>query len=90
MAAQSLHRVESPLGDWFRRMKAKLGAPAATTAAAHKLARVLYSMIKYQKPFDPALLGNPPLRLARKENALRRAAKELGYTLQPIQPVAVS
>ena len=34
MAAQSLHRVESPMGDWFRRMKAKLGAPGATTAAA--------------------------------------------------------
>lgn len=90
MAAQSLHRVESPLGDWFRRMKAKLGAPGATTAAAHKLARVLYAMIKYRKPFDPARLGNPALRQARKENALRRAAKELGYVLQPIQDVAVS
>jgi len=90
MAAQSLHRVESPMGDWFRRMKAKLGAPGATTAAAHKLARVLYAMIKYRKPFDPARLGNPVLRQARKENALRRAAKELGYVLQPIQDAAVS
>lgn len=90
MSAQLLHRVESPLGDWFRRMKAKLGAPGATTAAAHKLARVLYSMIKYRKPFDPARLGNPALRQARKENALRRAAMELGYALQPIQAVAVS
>jgi transposase len=90
MAAQSLSRMESPLGDWFRRMKAKLGATAAATAAAHKLARVLYAMIKYRKPFDPARLGNPALRLARKENALRRAAKELGYILQPIQTVAVS
>jgi len=50
MAAQSLHRVESPLGDWFRRMKAKLGAPGATTAAAHKLARVLYAMINTESP----------------------------------------
>jgi len=90
MAAQSLHRVESPLGDWFRRMKAKLGAPGATTAVAHKLARVLYAMIKHRKPFDPARLGNPVLRRARKENALRRAAEELGYTLQPLQAVAVS
>jgi hypothetical protein len=29
LAAQSLNRVESPLGDWFRRMRAKLG-PAGT------------------------------------------------------------
>ncbi len=90
MAAQSLHRVESALGDCFRRMKAKLGAPGATTAAAHKLARVLNAMIKYRQPFDPARLGNPALRQARKENALRRAAKELGYALQPIQAGAVS
>jgi hypothetical protein len=64
--------------------------PGATTAAAHKLARVLYAMIKCRKAFDPARLGNPALRQARKENALRRAAKELGYVLQPIQAVAVS
>jgi len=90
MAAQSLHRVESPLGEWFRRMKAKLGPSGATTAVAHKLARVLYAMIKYRKPFDPERLGNPALRKARKENSLRRAAMELGYVLQPIQAVAVS
>jgi hypothetical protein len=90
LAAQSLHRMESPLGEWFRRMKAKLGARAATTAAAHKLARVLYAMIKSRKPFDPARLGNPALRRTRKENALRRAAKELGFDLQPIQAVPVS
>ena len=90
MAAQSLERVESPLGDWYRRMKAKLGAPGAITAAAHKLARVMYAMVKYRKPFDPARLGNPALRRARKENALRRAAKQLGFALQPLQTVAVS
>lgn len=90
MAAQSLHRVESPLGEWFRRMKAKRGPAGATTAAAPKLARVLYSMIKHRMPFDPERLGNPALRRAPKENALRRAAKELGYDLQPIQAVAVS
>jgi transposase len=90
MAAQSLNRVESPLGDWYRRMKAKLGAPGAITAAAHKLARVLYAMIKYRTPFDPARLGNPALRRARKENSLRRAAQELGFVLQPIPDAAVS
>jgi hypothetical protein len=47
-------------------------------------------MIKYRKPLDPALLGNPALRKARKEKALRRAAGELGYALQPIQALAVS
>ena len=91
MAAQSLYRTESVLGDWFRRLRAKLGTPAAITATAHKLARVLYAMIKHRRPFDPQRLGNLALRRQRKENALRRAAKELGFNLQPLQPeVAVS
>jgi hypothetical protein len=91
MAAQSLYRTESVLGDWFRRLRAKLGTPAAITATAHKLARVLYAMIKHRRPFDPQRLANPALRRQRKENALRRAAKELGFVLQPLQSeVAVS
>jgi transposase len=90
MAAQSLYRTESVLGDWFRRLRAKLGTPAAITATAHKLARVLYAMVKHRRPFDPTRLGNPALRRQRKENALRRAAKELGFALQPLQAGAVS
>jgi transposase len=42
MAAQSLQKSESALGDFYRRMRAKLGAPKAITAAAHKLARVVF------------------------------------------------
>lgn len=90
MAAQSLYRSESVLGDWFRRLRAKLGTPAAITATAHKLARVLYAMVKHRRAFDPSRLGNPALRRQRKENALRRAAKELGFVLQPLQAGAVS
>jgi len=36
MAAQSLYHGKSALGDFYRRMRAKLGAPKAITAAAHK------------------------------------------------------
>jgi uncharacterized protein YhjY with autotransporter beta-barrel domain len=36
MAAQSLNSVESTLGDWFRRMRAKLGPAGAVTAAARQ------------------------------------------------------
>ncbi len=84
MAAQSLFRSQSALGDWFRRLRAKLGAKAAITAAAHKLARVLWAMIKYRRPYDPGRLGNPELRRARKERFLRRQAEQLGFTLTPL------
>ena len=42
LAAQSLSHSRSVLGAYFRRMRAKLGAPKAITATAHKLARILY------------------------------------------------
>ena len=38
MAAYALHRDPSPLGDYLRRMKSKLGPKEATTATAHKIA----------------------------------------------------
>lgn len=90
LAARSLHRSQTALGDWYRRMKAKLGSAGAITATAHKLARIVWAMIKHRQPFDPARMGNPELRHQRKENALRRAAKELGYILQPIHEMPVS
>src|ERR1035437_2462615 len=36
LAAYSLHHDQSQLGDYLRRMKSKMDAPAATTATAHK------------------------------------------------------
>ena len=90
MAVQSYHRSDSPLGDWFRRLRAKLGTAAAVTAAAHKLARVLYAMIKHRSPFDPTKLGDPVLARQRKERSLRRQAEALGFTLQPLQTASVS
>jgi len=46
MAASTLHHNNSALGAFFRRLKSRLGAPKATTAAAHKLAVIFYDMIK--------------------------------------------
>ena len=44
LAAQSLHHSQSYLGDFYRQMRAKLGAPKAITATAHKLARIIYCL----------------------------------------------
>src|SRR3712207_566560 len=49
LAAASLSRSRSALGAYFRRMSAKLGKPQAVTATAHKLARLVYSMLKDRK-----------------------------------------
>ncbi len=44
--ALSLHHSPTPLGNYLRRMKAKLGPRAATTATAHKIAVIFYTMVK--------------------------------------------
>ena len=64
--------------------EAKLGTKAAVTAAAHKLARILWAMVKHRRPYDPARLSNPELAQARKERYLRRQAEQLGFTLTPV------
>ncbi len=48
--------AERQLGDLFRGMRAKFG-PAGAVTAAHRLARILYSMIKTRTAFDPAKLA---------------------------------
>ena len=47
LAAHGLHRSDSALGAFLRRKKAQMGAPKAITATAHKLARLIYSMLRY-------------------------------------------
>ena len=62
MAAQSLHHSKSALGDFYRRMRAKLGAPKAITAAAHKLARIIFRLISTRQEFDDSKLAADQLR----------------------------
>ena len=55
LAANALHRSDSALGAFLRRKKAQMGAPKAITATAHKLARIIYSMLRYgQSTWMPA------------------------------------
>ena len=51
LAAQGLTHSNSWLGAFYRRQKARLGAPKAITATAHKMARIIYNMLKYRWEF---------------------------------------
>src|SRR5262249_2243337 len=46
LAAWSLMRSHSYLGAYLRRQRARLGAPKAITATAHKLARIIYNLLR--------------------------------------------
>jgi transposase len=86
IAAHSVYRDESPIGDYLRRMKAKLGPAAATTATAHKIAVIFYTMVKNQKEYDATLWAKrDALREKRAEARLHKQAAQRGYKLVPIE-----
>lgn len=79
MSALSLHRSDSSLGAYFRRMRARLGAPKAITATAHKLARLIYRML--QEKVEYVDLGADYYEEKYKEREikkLKRKAAKLG------------
>lgn len=84
MAAASLYRSKTAIGAFFRRMRSRLGAPKAITAAAHKLARILYRMLTngenyrelgenyYEQQYQARVVAN-----------LTKRAEEFGFILVP-------
>lgn len=88
MATQGLHRSDSFLGDYFRRMKARMGAPKAMTATAHKLARIIYHMVTTQQEYDATVFQQQEKRRRLQKSArLHAQARELGFQLVPIEVV---
>jgi transposase len=55
LAASSLHHSPTPMGNYLRRMKAKLGPSVAITATAHKIAVIFYIMVKNQVEYDETI-----------------------------------
>jgi len=82
MAASTLHHNKSALGAFYRRLRSRLGAPKAITASAHKLAVILFNMLKnrteyietgqdyYEQQYQDRLIKN-----------LTQRAKTLGFEL---------
>lgn len=89
LAAHSLHRDQTPLGDYLRRMKAKLGPAAATTATAHKIAIIFYTMVANQVEYDASLWEQrDAMREKRLEARLHKQAAQRGYKLVPMETAA--
>jgi len=84
VAAQSLARSDSALGAYYRRMRAKHGSPKAVVATAHKLARIIYHMLKYTVDYvDLGAANYEAQHNARVIRNLQRKAAKLGFRLQP-------
>ena len=84
LAAQSLWRAQNYFGDLYRRWKARLGSPKAITAMAHKLARILWHLIKFKEPFHPEVFAQAEAKMKRQKLArLQTLATSLNYQLLP-------
>jgi transposase len=74
------------LGNYLRRMKARLGPSGAITATAHKIAVIFYTMVKNQVEYDETLwAARDAEREKRLQAKIKRQAKQLGYELVPIE-----
>lgn len=89
LAALTVGRTDTCLGVFYRRMKARHGAPKAMTATARKLAVLIHHLLttaqQYQEPdpkqYDERVRKNKVIRLMRQ-------AKELGFDLVPLEQAA--
>jgi transposase len=87
IAAQSLSHSHSALGSYYRRKRAQLGAPKAITATAHKLARIIYFLLKRRQAYqDPGPNYYEQQYRERTLRKLKRQAAEFGLELVP-QPL---
>jgi len=89
MAALAAGQTDTWIGRFYRRKRAHLGAPKAITATAHKIACVVYHMLKYQEEFLPLDIAVYELKAQeRRMRNLRKQAEELGYELIERQQAA--
>ncbi len=87
MAASTLLKSQSYLGAQYRRFRTKLGAPKAITAMAHKLARLVYRMLKFGHEYvDKGASYYEEQHRQQQIALLKKRAAKLG--LQVVQPEA--
>lgn len=88
MGAQSLHHAKNELGDYYRRMRMKLGGAGAVVATAHKLARILYGVLKSGKSYVGELHDQRRRHREREVARVMKKAKSLGLELVEQQAIA--
>jgi transposase len=84
-AAQAVSQSDSSLGAYYRAMRARKGPQQATVATAHKIARIVYHLLKYGEAYEAeSAEAYEQRRQERELHNLTRRAQKLGYTLEPV------
>ena len=92
MAAYGVQHSACPLGAFYRRMKARMGPAQAITATAHKIARILFAMLRDGAEYIEHCPQEAAKNTERATRALKRNARRLGFKLVPLndQPTAAA
>jgi hypothetical protein len=78
------HNANNYLGEFFRRITRKLGKPQAITATAHKLARIVFHLLKTKEAYNESVFRKcEEETLRRAELRLRKQAAMLGFQIVP-------
>jgi transposase len=81
-AANTLIRSRTYLGAQYRRLRTKLGAPKAITAMAHRLARLVYRMLKHGQAYvDKGSQYYEERYRQQQIHVLRKRAAKLGLQI---------
>lgn len=89
IAAQSAARSQTAIGDFYRRMKSRHGPQKAITSVAHRLARIIYHMVKTGEVYNESVFARAHDKLRRNlETRLRANAKRRGFELIALQEPA--
>ncbi len=87
-AAASVACSDCAFGAFYRRLKARVGPAQAQVATAHKIARVVYHMLKFKVEYLPTSAQEYEQQFREREiRHLQRKAARLGFTLSP-QPAS--
>src|ERR1700726_1823485 len=82
IAATTLLRSQTYLGAQSRRLRTKLGAPKAITAMAHRLARLVYRLLKWGHEYvDKGLTYYEERHREQQVQLLKKRATKLGLQL---------
>ncbi len=86
-AVTSVARSATAIGAYYRRKRAQAGPQFAQVATAHKLARIVYHLLKYHRPYNETQLADADQKQRERDiAALRKRATHLGFTLASPQP----
>jgi len=79
-AASCLSTNKTPIGDHYRRMRARLGGKGAALTTAHKLSRIIYTMLLKKTAYNPGMMIDNQEKI--KADKIKKLEKQLARLKQ--------